>query len=1467
MKDRLRLGIDIGSTTAKIVLTDADARILYSNYRRHNAEVFSTLLAMLSEIPIEHRQDSGISVLFTGTAGMGIAERAGIPFVQEVSASAEVVKTWMPEVRTFIDLGGEDAKIIFFDKLLRPDIRMNGNCAGGTGAFIDQMASLLDIPVEELSEAASRKTAVYNIASRCGVFAKTDVQNLISRDVSPQNIAASIYRAVAFQIISALARGVKIAPKLLFAGGPFYYQPELKRMFLEVIGFSEEDTVDPLEIDPKLTPDRIPAAGAALRAAMDGKSLTFGRLLEKLEASRGIKVLRSSSLEPLFADAAEKAQWEEQKSAYRLRTVALEDAAAASPAAVKGANFFLGIDSGSTTTKIVLIDADGRLAYTFYAANKGTPVETVWNGLSQLHREIVEKGLSITIARSAVTGYGEDLIKFAFTLDEGHVETIAHFRGASFFEPDVSFILDIGGQDMKAIFVKDRIITNIELNESCSSGSGSFIQTFANSMGLDVESFAEKACLAAEPHDLGSRCTVFMNSKVKQVLREGGEIGDISAGLAYSVIRNCLNKVLKITDFAALGPNIVVQGGAFRNPAVLRAMELVTGRSVIRPDRAELMGAWGAALMARDAYLQKPEPSMFPAWEDLRTALNYEKKTAVCQGCENSCEITILSYPGRLNSGRLNSDGRVQRFFTGNKCEKVFSNQPAGMRKGENLAAFKRDLLFNRPAKPELMTPGLRIGIPRVLNMWEDYPFWATLFTEVGCEVALSDVSTLGLAEKGYSSVMSENICFPAKITNGHIINLVEKKVDRIFYPKVRYTANEYSNVINKYNCPIVTGYPQVIESSINPEGTYGIPFDAPPVSFHDRGLLRKACTDYLLSIGIQRELIDPAVRKAVRIQREYRRLVREEAARIAANAVKEDRRVILLAGRPYHMDALINMKIPSIISDLGFDVITEDSVPRPARDLLPKVHVLTQWTLHNRLFHAAHYAGRHKHIELIQLNSFGCGPDALTTDEVKSIMNEYGKNPTLIKIDEMTSPGSVRLRIRSLIESLKLKPPQSPLERIPRLETRIFGKRDKQLTVLAPQFSPFYTDFIIAAYRHQGYKIEILPMGDRESIELGLRYSNNDICYPATIVIGDILKALRSGRYDLTQVAVGLTQTGGQCRASSYVSLLKRALLKAGYDTIPVVTASTTTRGKRSMNEQPGFRVRTLPFAMTALYGLIFGDVMAKLYYYASVREIKKGSAMLLVNKYIELGKTMIHHRARKNMFKLIHQAVDEFNRLPMDHSSRPKVGIVGEIYVKFNPFGNLHTADWLISRGIQPEVPPLIDFFLIPLMSTPYNARNNIEKVKYAVIHLLSRAEGFVNRLFIQANSAMDHFTGKLTPFHPISRMAAKASLVIDLINQFGETWLLAGDIATFAEEAVNTIVCLQPFGCIANHVIARGIERKMKDLYPDLNLLFLDMDSGMSEVNVANRMEFIVDGLKQRERALAARPSAKVPLISGL
>ncbi len=1437
MNNEYLLGIDIGSTTVKCVILDDMQNLVWGGYRRHHTEVFPAVLRMLDEI-IQELGNLPVQLLFTGTAGMGVAERSGLPFVQEVSASAEVIRKWFPQVRTFIDLGGEDTKIIFFDEKHRPDIRMNGNCAGGTGAFIDQMASLLDVPVDKLSDLAEQHTSLYPIASRCGVFAKTDVQNLMSRGVSGANIAASIYRSVALQVVGALARGRDIESKVMFAGGPFAFQPSLKMIFSKVLNLTADDIVDTRSAHESLTPDLVPAVGAALRAMQKGMGLELESLSERLNQSKEIRTASTNTLDPLFRSQEEFTAWEQKKSQTRLPSAGLKE--------MHRAVTFLGIDSGSTTTKIVLIDQTGRLAYTYYAPNRGDSVRAVQEGLSRLREEIESQNIELTIASTASTGYGEELMQFAYSLDQGFVETMAHYRGARFFEPEVSFILDIGGQDMKAMFISNGAVKNIELNESCSSGCGSFIQTFASSMEMGVEEFARRACESAHPYDLGSRCTVFMNSKVKQVLREGGSSADISAGLAFSVIKNCLNKVLKVTDTSVLGSHIVVQGGTFKNPAVLRAFETVIEKEVVRPDRAELMGAWGAALLARDQYETNPTESSFIGLHALEDALVSQRRTLRCKGCENLCEVTVSTFPNRKTSS-----GKPVRFYSGNKCEQVYSNSSVKQRPGRNLPAFKRDLLFSRSMEPSKETEamGITLGIPRVLNMWEDFPFWCTLFTSSGIRVVLSDPSTQELAEKGYPTVMSENICFPAKITNGHIFDLMEKGVDRIFYPKVRYTRKEFSNTLNTYNCPVVTGYPQVIEAAVDPDGR-GVPYDAPAFSFHDNKLLGRRCVEYLKELGVPEAQAVKAFKAAQQEMKRFRELVKQEGEDILQEASREGRTVMLLLGRPYHIDPMIHMKIPEIVTAQGFDCITEDSVPSPVIARLPKVQVLTQWGYPNRMFYAAHWAGSQSNVEVMQTNSFGCGPDALTIDEIKAILNQYGKNPTVIKIDEMTSPGSVKLRIRSLVDSMALRKERRQRSQVVakvRKELPIFTKKDMKRTVIAPQFSPFYTDFIIAAYRNQGYSIEVLPMGDQESIKLGLRYSNSDICYPATIVIGDVIKALRSGNYDLSKIAVGLTQTGGQCRASSYVSLMKQALLRAGYDNIPVVTASTKSLGGAVLNEQPGFRVKALPFTLTALYGMFFGDAMAKLYYYCSVREKIPGSSMELAKKYIDKGRRIIDHRARSTMMKLIHQAVDEFNQLELhDISNVPRVGIVGEIYVKFNPFGNLYITDWLIRRGIQPEVPPLIDFFLIPLVSTPYNAKNHIERVKWFVLHTFSRAERYIDRLVKQVNTALEGFNGEVTPFHSITGMAERASQVLDLINQFGESWLLAGDIVAFAEEGIENVVCLQPFGCIANHVIAKGVERKLKTVFPQVNLLFLDMDSGMSEVNVENRMEFLVDGL---------------------
>ncbi|QEN05493.1 CoA activase [Thiospirochaeta perfilievii] len=1414
-----KLGIDIGSTTAKVIILDKENKIVFSKYERHNTEIATTILKLLKEAKNE-LGDEEITASITGTAGMGISEKTGMNFVQEVVASAEVVKQLHPDVRTLIDLGGEDAKIIFFNEDGKPDIRMNGNCAGGTGAFIDQMASLLNRNVTEFNDMAKDSTQTYSVASRCGVFAKTDIQNLISRDIPSSDIVASIYKAVAFQSINSLSRGQDILTKIMFTGGPLTFQPELRKAFLDIL------EIDKSEVVETNYSELFPAVGAALHNDGVDKT-TLSQAIKEIEDIGDDEVNFETRLETLFDSKEQFEEWLERKNQHKVQYVDLKE--------LDKKDVFLGIDSGSTTTKIVLINDEGKIAAKHYSNNNGNPIQAVNLGLNKIFQEIKDANIEINIKRSAVTGYGEDLIHYAYGLDDGLVETIAHYTAAAFFEPNVSFIMDIGGQDMKAIYCKGGIINNLELNEACSSGCGSFIETFAQNLNENVAGFAEQACYSKAPCDLGTRCTVFMNSKVKQSLREGATKGDIAAGLAISVVKNAFNKVLKLTDYSLLGDNIVVQGGTFKNPAVLRSLEKQVGKEVVRPDISELMGAYGSALVAKKKFYEEKSTTTFIGFDNLEKALDYNRKSSVCRGCENLCTVTTLTYQGKKS------------FFTGNKCEKIFSNQLKGSYKGENLHEIKKRLLFDRKLEPE-GEPLLNIGIPRVLNMWEDFPFWSTLFVESGIKVTLSPPSTMPLAEKGYGTVMSENICFPAKIVNGHIYELIEEKVDRIFYPMVRYNRTENETSQNNYNCPVVTGYPEVIQSSVKPEEKFGIPFDNIPFSFNSPEVIEKSTWEYLSQFGVKKDVFKKALKKAEEAYQTYKEDVIKEGQRIVDAAERDGRLVIMLLGRPYHVDSLVNHKAPEMITAIGVDVITEDCIPEEDRsDMHQDVHVLSQWTLPNRIYDSAIWAGERDNIEVVQLNSFGCGPDAIVVDEVKPILNVFGKNPTVLRIDEISSPGSVKLRIRSLIESMKMRGENYIREHKPRVVLPLFDKLDvKRRTILAPQFSNFYTRYLTAAFELDGYKFEVLPEPDKSSIEIGLKYTNNDICYPATIVIGDLIKALESGKYNPDEVAVGLTQTGGQCRASSYASLLKRGLVNAGFHDVPVITVSTST--SKPLNLQPGFQVSPVKFTYTSFFGSLFGDCLSKLFYRTAVREKNKGDAQKLVDKYIELSYPLLKIGKHGKLFNLLEQCVNEFNQIEVDPTELPKVGIVGEIYVKFNDFSNGYINNWLMSKGIEVEVTPLITFFLKSFVAKPFNSDFNILPKSKVYLKALKAAENVCYSFIGRANAILSNYHLGMSPIHHIQDIGETAEKVLSINHQYGEAWLVAGEIGTYVKDGINDVVCLQPFGCIANHIVAKGVEKKLKEVHPHLNLLFLDMDAGTSEVNTANRLEFLIKGAKE-------------------
>jgi predicted CoA-substrate-specific enzyme activase len=1459
-----RLGIDIGSVTAKVAVLDARGEIVFSAYRRHRAEIPATLCSILREAS-DALGDVSVSSMITGSAGMGMSSRYGIPFIQEMIAAAEVIKRRYPQVRTLIDIGGEDAKLIYFDRDGIPDMRMNGTCAGGTGAYIDEMATLLNVPVGELGALAERSTQVYPMASRCGVFGKTDVQNLLSRQVPHPDIAASILHAVVLQIMATLARGLEPEPMILFSGGPLTFIPTLRAAFMKELDFAPDDVLDAPHME------LLSACGAALAQGQGagatptrifGKEnigghpkpqqgvppappqlLRLSELIELLSARSVAGPIETHRLAPLFADEAEWENWEKARWQHRIERVPVHE--------VEGEPCFLGVDSGSTTTKMVLIDRQGRLVFTHYTNNGGDAIGAARDGLEKLRQEFAACDQPPRIVRSAATGYGEDLVRTAFGLDEGIVETVAHFRGAKAFDPDVSFILDIGGQDMKAIFVRDGYICNIELNEACSSGCGTFIQTFAHSMGHNVADFARMACTSRAPCDLGTRCTVFMNSSIKQALKEAAGVDDISAGLAYSVIKNALHKVLRITDTAVLGEHIVVQGGTFRNPAVHRALENLLGRQLRCPDIAELMGAYGAALRARDAWLRvdgcelrvddrrpmtkddgrcttiNPQPSTInPVLASLDSATDYVKRTIGCRGCENRCTVTKLKF----------ANGGV--FVTGNRCERIYSNHGRQFVRGTSLTDRKLELLFQmRNAECGMRNNALTLGLPRVMNMYENFPFWNTLLVECGFRVQLSDPSSPALHAKGVGTVMSENICFPAKVVHGHIENLAEKRVDRIFYPMVFSERAEFADSTNSYDCPIVTGYPDVIRSAMDPLGKHGIPLDMPSVTFKDEKLLRDACSRYLGGLGVRRAQFKRAFDRALKAQAENKQAVREAGKSILEHARKEGRLVILLMGRSYHLDPLISHGVAQMLVDLGVDVITEDAVPLDPPALLENRHVPTQWEAVNRFYHAARWAGQQENVEVVQLNSFGCGPDAFTVDEVRSILASMGKGHTAIRIDEIESTGSVRLRLRSLIETLRSEHKPVSIPR-PRKQIKLFEAEDRRRTVLIPHFSHFCAPIIAGPMIQMGFNVETLPPSDRESVEIGLKYVPNEVCYPSIIVAGDIIKALQSGRYDPAQVAVGSWQTGGPCRASSILSLVRKGMIAAGFEDVPIVALTMN----RKLHEQPGNNLNYLEYVPKALMACVYGDAISAMYYPTAIREVNKGEALALADELLEPLNRGAMPLDQQSVLARLRDAVGRFNDVPTNDRRYPKVGVVGEIYVKYNSFSNNQVAQWLMEHDVEVITPDFLTFFIAWFVSSKVWVRENLARRGIAarlVYNLLERrAQGIVGRAEEVTRGFKYH-----RPSHTLQELARTAERAVSLTHCYGESWLIAGEIGALVESGVPNVICLQPFGCLANQVTARGIARRMKEQYEGLNVLFLDVDAGMSEVNYFNRLHFFL------------------------
>ncbi len=1393
------LGIDIGSTTVKIAILDDSHNILFSDYKRHFANIRETLSGLLTEA-YEKLGNIILHPMITGSGGLTLANHLKVPFVQEVISVATALKELAPKTDVAIELGGEDAKIIYFEGG-NVEQRMNGICAGGTGSFIDQMASLLQTDASGLNEYAKSYHSLYTIAARCGVFAKSDIQPLINEGATKEDLSASIFQAVVNQTISGLACGKPIRGHVAFLGGPLHFLSELKTAFIRTLKLDDEHVI---ETDHS-------HLFAAIGSAMNAKeevSYSMEEMVEKL--SSDIKMeFEVERMEPLFATTEEYESFKARHGKHHVQTSKLSE---------YHGNCFLGIDAGSTTTKVALVGEDGSLLYSFYSNNDGSPLKTAIRSIKEIYSMLPE---DVAIVRSCSTGYGEALIKAAFLLDDGEVETVAHYYAAAFFNPDVDCILDIGGQDMKCIKIKNQTVDSVQLNEACSSGCGSFIETFAKSLNYRVEDFAHAALFAEHPIDLGTRCTVFMNSKVKQAQKEGASVPDISAGLAYSVIKNALFKVIKVSDAASLGKNIVVQGGTFYNDAVLRSFEKIAGCEAIRPDIAGIMGAFGAALIAREHYSEGYETSML-SFEKINT-LQFETSMAKCKGCTNNCRLTINKFTG----------GR--QYISGNRCERGLGKQ-----KNENgvpnLFDYKLKRIFAYEPLPADEAKRGTVGIPRVLNMYENYPFWFTFFTKLGYRVVLSPLSNRKIYELGIESIPSESECYPAKLAHGHVSWLINQKVDFIFYPALFYERNEFEDANNHYNCPIVTSYSENIKNNVEEIGRGEAVLRNPFMSFRDLKTVSEAL------ISEFKELPVNEVMEAARLGWEElasaRRDMQKKGEEVLAYLKETGKRGIVLAGRPYHIDPEINHGIPELITSYDMAVLTEDSISHlgcPERPLI----VSDQWMYHSRLYAAASYVKTVENLDLIQLNSFGCGLDAVTTDQVNDILSGSGKIYTCLKIDEVNNLGAARIRIRSLLSAIHVREKQGKERTICSSainKVQFTEKMRKGYTILCPQMSPIHFDILEPAFNACGYHFEVLSNDNRRAVDVGLKYVNNDACYPSLMVVGQIMDALLSGKYDLNKVAVIMTQTGGGCRATNYVGFIRRALEKAGMPQIPVISLNMA-----GIETNPGFKL-TFNLLKRAAYGAVFGDIFMRCIYRMRPYEKEPGSVEAVHQKWLKKCQDFVSGKYM-NFFtfrKMCRMMVEEFDAIPVTGQIKPKVGIVGEILVKFAPAANNHLVELLESEGAEAVVPDLLDFMLYCFYNQIYKADHLGMSKKTALISKL----GIDALEFLRGSAAKALKKSKnFNPPTSIYQTVEYAKPIVSIGNQTGEGWFLTGEMVELIHSGVNNIVCTQPFGCLPNHVVGKGVIKELRRQYPLSNIVAIDYDPGASEVNQLNRIKLML------------------------
>ena len=1465
----LRLGIDVGSTTVKLAVIDGNNNLVYANYERHHTDIRATARSLFARAQ-RVIGDAPMRVSITGSGGMLLATWLDLEFVQEVIASKRAVETLIPQTDCAIELGGEDAKIIYFDNGIEQ--RMNGTCAGGTGAFIDQMASLLKTDAPGLNELAKGYQHIYPIASRCGVFAKSDVQPLLNEGAAPEDIAASIFQAVANQTVSGLACGHPIRGYVAFLGGPLQYLSELRERFYETLSLDEEHRIVPANAHLFV------ATGAAL-AGESEKYVTFAQVIDMLERLHGTQGSEVARLAPLFASEDDYAAFKARHDTEVVPRGSLEN---------YHGRVYIGLDAGSTTMKAAVVGERGELLYTWYDVNNGDVLGTARRIMDDIFDHLPE---DCVIGHVTTTGYGEQILIEALQADSGEIETVAHLRGAQAFVPNVEFILDIGGQDMKCLQVRGGVIEHIMLNEACSSGCGSFVASFADSMGMTVQEFAQAAVGATSPVDLGSRCTVFMNSRVKQAQKEGATIGDVATGLSYSVIKNALFKVIKLRDYEQIGTDVVVQGGTFMSDATLRAFELLTGRNVIRPDIAGVMGAYGAALLARDRAGEHGVSGLLTR-EEIDN-LQVKQRQAHCGRCSNNCLLTI------------NDFGHGRRFITGNRCEKGAGKQRSAADEAPNLFAFKNKLLFEREGLSPEEAPRGTVGIPRALNMYENFPFWHAFFTHLGFAVVLSDQTSKRTYEAGIESMPSESVCYPAKLSHGHVMNLLAKDPDFIWMPCIRWERTEDETTTNHYNCPIVMSYPQTLALNMDELSGTQVEYLAPFLPYDNKKELKRRLYEVVSEqreadaaagrgrvrgAHITRAEIDAAVNAAWEADEEFKEHMRRKGDEVLDWMERHDRHGIVLAGRPYHNDPEINHAIPELLAGFGFAVLTEDSV---AHKMVPErpIRVVDQWMYHARLYRAARFVATRNDLDLIQLNSFGCGLDALTTDEVQEILEASGKIYTVLKIDEVSNLGAARIRVRSLMAALAeqrhelerdtaagLVHEEEPVgvvtaegrperrrrtdlsRRVPiyrKSSSVAFPKvrytkqmQDAGYTILCPQMSPIHFELAEALLRGYGYNVVLLPSVDHAAVDAGLKYVNNDICYPSILVCGQLINAVLSGEYDLSRTAVLISQTGGGCRATNYIGLIRKALRDAGHPEVPVVSLSMAA-GLDENNT--GFNLVKPGMLSRILYALLYGDLLMQVLYRTRPYEAEPGSANRLYGAFIRRGRTSIASLTPRAFYRLCQETIDAFEALPLvNDRSKPRVGVVGEILVKFHPTANNELIKVIESEGCEANVPGLTDFFTMAMM---HEINMHHELGSSATGRAAGRAEIAVVEGIRERINKMLEASSRFEPYPSIYTLAKKATQVLSLCNNMGEGWLLTAEMIELIESGTPNVVCAQPFACLPNHVVGKSVIKRLRQLHPESNIVAVDYDPGASEVNQLNRIKLMISVAKENQRESGA------------